>query len=64
MLWRLSYLRGTRPSGVTFAADDLCEAMEFSDLWCVLARVRDVTLTALGQSHFTKGGKRRAQESV
>jgi len=33
MLFRITYIRGDKPRGVTFAGADLVEALEFCDIW-------------------------------
>lgn len=33
MLFRITYIRGDKPRGVTFSGADLVEALEFCDIW-------------------------------
>ncbi len=52
MLYRLTYLRSGKPAGVTFFAADLVDALEWQDKWERLAKVKVLTLKAVGQSRF------------
>lgn len=46
-LYRATYLRGDSPRGVTFAAETLEEALDFSCFWEAFARVDVLTLKAV-----------------
>lgn len=44
MLFRITYIRGDKPRGVTFSGADLVEALEFCDLWEYVTKCCVLTL--------------------
>jgi hypothetical protein len=57
-LYRLCYLRNGKPVGVTLWAADLVEALALQDMWEEVAKVKVLTLKALGASRFVNRGGR------
>ena len=52
MLYRTSYQRGTREVSITFAANDVVDAILFQSLWEGVVRAPAVHLQPLGRSKF------------
>jgi hypothetical protein len=47
MLFRITYIRGDKPRGVTFAGADLVEALEFCSIWESVTRCPILTLKTI-----------------
>lgn len=52
MLFRITYIRGDKPRGVTFHGADFVEALQFADLWSYMTRCAVLTIKPVKSRWF------------
>lgn len=63
-LYRLFYLEGDTPKGVTFGAEDLVSALEFMELYEKMLGRDVLTMKPLGNSYVNANGSLAQKERI